>query len=50
MKVKKIRTFAQTVYEINRFGHGVVVGGGNLYENGELEINPVALKALEKPS
>ena len=30
---------SQTVYEINQFGHGVVVGGGNLYENGELEIN-----------
>lgn len=40
---------SQTVYEINQFGHGVIVGGGNLYENGELEINPVALKALEKP-
>jgi polysaccharide pyruvyl transferase WcaK-like protein len=40
---------SQTVYEVNQFGHGVIVGGGNLYENGELEINPVALKALEKP-
>lgn len=40
---------SQTVYEINQFGHGVIIGGGNLYENGELEINPVALKALEKP-
>lgn len=40
---------SQTVYEINQFGHGVIVGGGNLYENGELEINPVALNALEKP-
>jgi len=40
---------SQTVYEVNQFGHGVVVGGGNLYENGELEINPIALKALEKP-
>lgn len=40
---------SQTVYEINQFGHGVIVGGGNLYENGELEINPVALKALEVP-
>jgi len=40
---------SKTVYEINQFGHGVVVGGGNLYENGELEIDPVALKALERP-
>ena len=39
----------KTVYEINQFGHGVVVGGGNLYENGELEVNPIALRALEKP-
>lgn len=40
---------AQTVYEINQFGNGVIIGGGNLYENGELEVNPTALKALEKP-
>lgn len=40
---------AQTVYEINQFGCGVVVGGGNLYENGEMEINPIALKALSRP-
>lgn len=39
----------QTVYEINQFGHGVIIGGGNLYENGELEVNHNALKALEKP-
>ena len=40
---------SQTVYEINQFGHGVIIGGGNLYENGELEVSPVAIKALEKP-
>lgn len=40
---------AQTVYEINRNGDGVIVGGGNLYENNELDIDPVAIKALEKP-
>jgi len=38
-----------TVYEINQFGHGVVVGGGNLYENGELEVGDMALKALSRP-
>ena len=39
----------QTVYEINQFGHGLIIGGGNLYENNELEVNPIALSALEKP-
>jgi len=46
---KKSGITAQTIYEINQFGHGLIIGGGNLYENGELEINPIALKALEKP-
>ncbi len=40
---------SQTIYEINQFGHGVIIGGGNLYENGELEVNPTAMSALEKP-
>lgn len=39
----------RTVHEINRYGHGVVVGGGNLYENGELELHAGALDALEVP-
>ena len=39
----------RTVHEINRYGHGVVVGGGNLYENGELDVHPGALDALEVP-
>ncbi|SHJ80364.1 Polysaccharide pyruvyl transferase [Malonomonas rubra DSM 5091] len=46
---KKAGLSSQTVYEINQFGDGVIVGGGNLYENGELEINSTALKALERP-
>lgn len=46
---KKSGLSSQTVYEVNQFGHGVIIGGGNLYENGELEVNPIALKALEKP-
>lgn len=46
---KKSGLNSQTVREINQYGHGVIVGGGNLYENGELEINPIAIKALEKP-
>ena len=40
---------AQTVYEINRNGDGVIVGGGNLYENNELDIDPIAINALNKP-
>jgi len=39
----------RTVHEINRYGHGVIVGGGNLYENGELELHGGALDALEVP-
>ena len=37
------------VHEINQFGHGVIVGGGNVYENGELAVNLNALEALEPP-
>lgn len=40
---------AKTIYEINQFGHGVIVGGGNLYENGELDVVMDALKSLEPP-
>lgn len=40
---------ARTIHEINQYGHGVVVGGGNLYENGELDLNVDALQALEVP-
>lgn len=40
---------ASTVHEINQYGHGVIVGGGNLYENGELEVDLTALRALEPP-
>ncbi len=47
---KKAGISAKTVYEINQFGHGLIIGGGNLYENGELEVNATALKALEVPT
>lgn len=40
---------SQTIYDINQYGHGVIIGGGNLYENGELDVNLDALKALEVP-
>lgn len=40
---------ARVIFEINQYGHGVIVGGGNLYENGELEVNLDSLKALDVP-
>lgn len=40
---------AQTVWEINLYGDGVIVGGGNLYENGEISVDAQALNALEVP-
>ncbi|MDZ4169169.1 MAG: polysaccharide pyruvyl transferase family protein [Coriobacteriia bacterium] len=40
---------ARSIHEINQYGHGVIVGGGNLYENGELDVNVEALGALQVP-
>jgi polysaccharide pyruvyl transferase WcaK-like protein len=40
---------SKTIHEINQYGHGVIVGGGNLYENGELDLNIEALRRLEPP-
>lgn len=40
---------ARTIHEMNHFGHGVIVGGGNLYENGQLDLDPHALEALRPP-
>lgn len=40
---------SSTMFEVNQYGHGLIIGGGNLYENGELEVNKIALKALEAP-
>ncbi|MBK8510148.1 MAG: polysaccharide pyruvyl transferase family protein [Candidatus Competibacter sp.] len=39
----------ETIYDINHMGAGVLVGPGNLFENNGLEIDPVALGALEVP-
>lgn len=39
----------KTVHEINQYGDGVIIGGGNLYENGELDVNFEATKSLEVP-
>ena len=40
---------AATVHEINQYGDGVVVGGGNLYENNGLDVDLQALGALRPP-
>lgn len=40
---------AKTINEINRYGDGIIVGGGNLYENNELAVDLNALQALDVP-
>lgn len=40
---------ASTLHEMNQYGHGVVVGGGNLYENGQLDVDLHALSRLRPP-
>lgn len=40
---------ADSIYEINQYGDGVIVGGGNLFENGEIELNESAMRALRPP-
>lgn len=40
---------AKQVYDANRFANGVIVGGGNLFENGQLTIETQALDSLDKP-
>ena len=39
----------RSIHEINQFADGVILGGGNLYENGEIDVDLVALSALRKP-
>ena len=39
----------RTIHEMNLYGHGVVVGGGNLFENGQLDVDHPALTALRPP-
>ena len=39
----------KVIYQINQVGDGVVVGGGNLFENGEIDVDINALQALRKP-
>jgi hypothetical protein len=40
---------AGNVYAINQLGDGVLVGSGNLFENGGLNVDPTALGALQVP-
>jgi polysaccharide pyruvyl transferase WcaK-like protein len=40
---------SKAIHEMNLYGHGVIVGGGNLYENGQLGVDPQALAALRPP-
>ena len=40
---------SSVVHDINRYCDGVIVGGGNLYENDELDIDQVALNNLQPP-
>ena len=35
-----------TIHEINKFVDGVILGGGNLYENDEIDVDYNALKTL----
>ena len=39
----------RTIYEINQYGDGVIIGGGNLYENGEIEVDLDSLNTLDVP-
>jgi polysaccharide pyruvyl transferase WcaK-like protein len=38
-----------TVFEINRFADGVIIGGGNLFENDEIAVDARALRSLQPP-
>jgi len=37
------------IHDMNRFADGVVIGGGNLFENGQLTMDIGALRALRTP-
>ena len=40
---------ARQIHDINRLADGVVIGGGNLFENGQLTVDEQALGALRRP-
>ena len=37
----------KSMHEINMYGSGVIVGGGNLYENGEIDVT--SMRSRSKP-
>jgi hypothetical protein len=41
---------ASQIYDMNRFADGVVIGGGNLFENGQLTTDLQALRHLRTPT
>lgn len=40
---------SESIHAINRYADGVIVGGGNLFENDEIDVDNRALKALQPP-
>jgi hypothetical protein len=40
---------ARNLYEINLLADALLVGGGNIFENGALDVDPTALDALQVP-
>lgn len=40
---------SRSIYDINNMADGVILGAGNLYENGDLAVDANALKALRVP-
>jgi exopolysaccharide biosynthesis predicted pyruvyltransferase EpsI len=40
---------ASSIHEINQYGDYVVLGGGNLFENGELDVDSSSISALRVP-
>jgi polysaccharide pyruvyl transferase WcaK-like protein len=40
---------ARQIYDMNRFADGVVIGGGNLFENGQISYDAQSVQALRRP-
>lgn len=50
---QKLNSFSglnkKTIYEANQYSNGIILGGGNLYENNELSLDVNSLDSLEVP-